>query len=714
MAQNAVNIIITAKDEASKVFRSLNRNMAGTERGFDNLDGSSRRSSSSLGLLASAGTAAKVGLIGAGVAAIAAGKEALSASGSFEQALNMFRAVSGATAYEMGQVSARARELGKDVSLPGISAKDASLAMLELSKAGLSVNDTLAASKGVLSLAKAGQLETAQAAEIAANALNAFRMKGTVATKVADILAAAANASSAGVQDLAFGLQMSSASAAAMKVPLDETVAALAEFANNGLRGSDAGTSLKTFMMRFTPTTDDAAEAMQRLNLKFYDAKGNFVGMREVIRQLQVGTANLTDEQKAQTLQTIFGSDAIRAANILVKEGVEGFDRMTKAVNRQGAATELAAAQNAGFKGALDGLKSTIETIGIEIGSKTLPTLTKWTNALNRGLSDALERFTNKNYESDKASKQFMDTMVRSMDKAHGWATSMNLVTAAQQNLKGAQQAADTAARNYSVAQDAYVVAWKRSTAAANDVAKAQQNVKLAMDTYGANSPQYIAAVATLKQRQDELNAAKFRELELSLQLAPKNNELAKARDALAQATRNMNAAQDYLNNGLDGSLGRIAKFGPTALNQVRGIATLQGAVGTLVASWNGFAGGFQQQSDYVNLRLLGNTKTAQQLQNTINNINRSSGVQFTGGGTGLQGGGRGFADGGFTGRGGENQPAGIVHRGEYVIPKEQVDQNTGMPKMSAGMTINQTNNIFNQVDLNLATERLGWELAAA
>lgn len=128
--------------------------------------------------------------------------------------------------------------------------------MVELGKSGLSVNDTIATSKGVLSLVKAGQMETAQAAEIAANALNAFGYKGTEGSRVADILAAAANASSADVTDFAYSLQMSSAGAAAVKVPIDNPVASIGLMATNGIKGSDAGTSLKTMFMNLIRQTD--------------------------------------------------------------------------------------------------------------------------------------------------------------------------------------------------------------------------------------------------------------------------------------------------------------------------------------------------------------------------------------------------------------------------------------------------------------------------
>ena len=320
----------------------------------------------------------------AGLAAVATASvfavSSLKNAADYEQSLAMFNSVAGATAEQMTEVGKKAKELGNDITLPGISAKDAALAMTELAKAGLTVNDTLAASKGVLALAKAGQLDTAEAATIAANALNAFNLEGDQAGRVADILAAAANASSADVKDLAYGFQMASSSFASVKAPIDDLAISLGLMSNNGIAGSDAGTSLKTMFANLIPTTDKAKESMKLLNLDFYDAQGNFKGVRDLIDQLQKGTAKLTDEQKSLNIENIFGADSSRAANILIKEGIEGYDKMSTAVKRQGAAADLAAAQNSGFNGAVDNLKSTFETLGIELGQKVLPFLTKVAN----------------------------------------------------------------------------------------------------------------------------------------------------------------------------------------------------------------------------------------------------------------------------------------------------------------------------------------------
>ncbi|MFJ6416468.1 phage tail tape measure protein [Paeniglutamicibacter sp. NPDC091659] len=382
MASNKINIVISATDKASKPIRDVK----------DELEGGAK-SSSKFGsaFSAVAPIAIKTGLA-LGAASTAASIFAVKSAADYEQSLNIFQSVSEATVDQMKMVAATSRDLGNDLSLPGVSAADAALAMVELAKAGLSVNDTLAASKGVLSLAKAGQLETGAAAEIAANALNAFNLEGKEASRVADLLAAAANASSADVGDLAFSLSMSSASAAAVKVPVEDLTAAIAEMANNGIKGSDAGTSLKTMFMNLIPTTKKARASFDELNLDFYNSKGTFVGLRDMIKQLEEGTKDLTDEQKAMHIEQIFGSDSSRAVNILLKEGVKGYDAMSVAVEKQGAATKLAAAQNAGFKGALDGLQSALETVAIDVGMKMLPSLTDIVTTLSDNVEPAFER----------------------------------------------------------------------------------------------------------------------------------------------------------------------------------------------------------------------------------------------------------------------------------------------------------------------------------
>src|SRR5262249_11436991 len=142
------------------------------------------------------------------------------------------------------------------------------------------------------------------------------------------------------------------------KVPIEDLTTAIALMANAGIKGSDAGTSLKTMMIALEAPTDKAASEMKALGINIFDAQGKFIPFRDMIVQVSEKMRGLTEAQQAQALKTIFGTDAIRAANIVMAQGVEKFDLMKLKVVALDAAQELAAAKTKGFAGALDGLRS--------------------------------------------------------------------------------------------------------------------------------------------------------------------------------------------------------------------------------------------------------------------------------------------------------------------------------------------------------------------
>jgi len=294
-------------------------------------------------------------LIGIGVAAT-------KLAADFDRNMNVLQATSGATAADIETLREQAQALGADLTLPGTSAADVAEAMLELSKAGLEVNDVLGASRGVLQMAVAGQISNTQAATIAANAMNAFGLAGAEATRVADLLAASANASSAEIADMADALKMSSAVFASAKIPIEDLVTVIAEMANAGIQGSDAGTSLKQMMLSLQAPAAKAANLMKELGISVYDSQGNMISMEGIIGQFENALGGLTQEQRNAALAVIFGSDAVRAANVVLMGGVDAFNEMKVAVTEQGAAADLAAAQNKGLGGVFDKIKSAAET----------------------------------------------------------------------------------------------------------------------------------------------------------------------------------------------------------------------------------------------------------------------------------------------------------------------------------------------------------------
>ena len=203
-----ITIELKGIDNATQVVNnvkvSLNQLQGTAQSAGDGITGSLRRiGETAAGFLVARAIPAMVDL----------GRQALSVATDYQGAMNIMQAVSGATADQMALVGQKAKELGADMSLPATSAGDAAAAMTELVKAGLSVAEAMDSAKGVLQLSAAGQLGNAQAAQIAANALNAYRNAANGAGlasgdmgRVADMLAAAANASSASVEDLALGM----------------------------------------------------------------------------------------------------------------------------------------------------------------------------------------------------------------------------------------------------------------------------------------------------------------------------------------------------------------------------------------------------------------------------------------------------------------------------------------------------------------------------
>lgn len=331
-----------------------------------NTKGFNRALESSLG--SALGIAGKLGAgIGVALGLGSVASDIVSVGTEYQSQLNTMAAVSQATAGQMDAVRAKARELGNDISLTGTSASDAAAAMTELAKNGLTVAQSMEASKGTLQLAAAAQIDAAQAATIQGQALQAFGLGAQEAGRVSDILAGSANASAAEITDVAQALQQAGTVSHAFGVSIDDTAAAIAMFANAGITGSDAGTLLKTSLLALTDQGKPAQNAIHDLGLTVYDAKGKFVGLPSLIGQLNAASNRMTEEQYQAAAATLFGSDAMRFASIAAGKTTEDFNALKEAVTRQGQAAEVAAAQTKGLPGALERLANAKEdlTLGL-------------------------------------------------------------------------------------------------------------------------------------------------------------------------------------------------------------------------------------------------------------------------------------------------------------------------------------------------------------
>ena len=306
---------------------------------------------------------------------LAIGAASVSSFAKFETSMNQVQSATGASSAELQKMSDYAKKMGADTVF---SAGEAAGAMLELAKSGMTPAQIQAGGlKATMDLAAAGELALADAAIVTSSAMNTFGLEAKDAASIAAALAGGANASSANVSDLALALSQVGPGAKNAGMSLQETVGVLAAFADNGIRGSDAGTSLKTMLQNLIPQTDKAAVVMKKLGLSFVDSAGNIDDISTVAEKLKDKLGGLTEAQRMQALQTMFGSDATRAATVLMNEGAEGLAEYMKATNDQSAATDMATARMKGLGGALENMKGSLESAGISIGQVLAPAVTK-------------------------------------------------------------------------------------------------------------------------------------------------------------------------------------------------------------------------------------------------------------------------------------------------------------------------------------------------
>ena len=276
------------------------------------------------------------------------------------------------------------RQLALDMGADTVfSATEAGAAMEELAKGGLTAADIQGgALKTTMDLAAAGSLQLADAANVTVQAMGAFGLSADQTGEAANALAGAAAASSADVSDLTQGLSQVSAQAHSAGWSIQDTTAVLGAFADAGIMGSDAGTSLKTMLQRLSAPTDKAATMMESLGINVRDSNGNMMDAAGIAGELQAKLGGLDSATRDAAIQTIFGADASRAALVMMNQGTEGIQRYTAATNDQTAAQRLADSQMGDTQRSIENMNGAIETASIQVGSALAPAVTDVANAV--------------------------------------------------------------------------------------------------------------------------------------------------------------------------------------------------------------------------------------------------------------------------------------------------------------------------------------------
>lgn len=370
-----LQIIISARDLASNVLRDVNS--------------STKSFGASLGNIAQVATGVFAGnLISTAIGAVGTAiKGTIGQAADFQSAMSAVGAVAGANNDQLAQLSAAALQLGQDTTLAGVDATDAAAAMQELAAGGVSVSDIMGgAARGALLLASAGGIDFATAADIATNSLNAFGLAGADMAHVADLFAAAANASSANVQDIGYSMQYVGPIAHNMGLSIDETTAAIAELGSQGIRGEQAGTTLRSMLVSLSDPSKQAKKLMTDLGLQFFDSQGHIKGLTDIAGELSTKLAGLTDQQREAALATLFGNNALTGTTVLYSQGASGLQSYLAQVSQAGSAAANGAARNDNLKGSIQALQGAWQTFTIKLADAFLPAIRAIVDVATRGV----------------------------------------------------------------------------------------------------------------------------------------------------------------------------------------------------------------------------------------------------------------------------------------------------------------------------------------
>lgn len=318
------------------------------------------------------GTAAKVGTL-----AVAGGLAlAVKSAANFDAQMSQVKAVTGATASQMQVLRKAALDTSKSAQGFGYTAKDVAAAQVELGKAGLSTAQIIGGGmNSALTLARAGNLQLADSAAYVANAMQQFGMSGQQSAQVADALAQAANATTADVGDFGMALVQSGAAAKSAGLSFNQTMTALTALASTGVKGSDAGTSLKTSLIQLIKPTVKQGEAARAAGLSFIGAGGKMRDLADIAGQLRTKTQNLTQAQRTALFATLAGTDGVRTLLSLYNAGPVAIAKYSAQLAKQGTAQSQAATMSDNAAGKFKQLMATLQAAGIEIGTALLPPL---------------------------------------------------------------------------------------------------------------------------------------------------------------------------------------------------------------------------------------------------------------------------------------------------------------------------------------------------
>lgn len=306
---------------------------------------------------------------------VAAGTASVMMAADFESGMSEVSALSGTTGAELQMLEDLARQMGAETKF---SALEATQGLKYMSLAGWDANEMAAGLEPMLKLAGAAGLDLGVASDIVTDALSMYGMGAEEAAKLTDVLAYTQANSNTSTEQLGDALVYVGATANAMGYDVEDTAAILGVFADQGLKGSKAGTTLNAVFRDMKKNSKDGAIAIGDTSVAIVDAEGNYRDYADIIEDVEKATEGMTAAERDAALAAIFGDEALKGVNMTLEAGsgkLRAFEDDIR--GSEGAASEMYDTMNDNLKGSLEELKSALSEAAISLGEALTPAVEK-------------------------------------------------------------------------------------------------------------------------------------------------------------------------------------------------------------------------------------------------------------------------------------------------------------------------------------------------
>nr|MCR5417873.1 phage tail tape measure protein [Lachnospiraceae bacterium] len=403
----------TASEQANEALKNgtitqeqydgLQREIAETEQKLKSLEEQANQSATALQKIAADGEKLKsmgayvenVGkkFMPVTVGVTALGTAAVKTAADFDSAMSKVAAVSGATGSELDALREKAREMGSKTKF---SAAEAAEAMNYMAMAGWKTSDMLSGIEGVMNLAAASGEDLATTSDIVTDALTAFGLSAQDSGHFADVLAAASSNANTNVSMMGETFKYAAPIAGALGFSVEDTAEAIGLMANAGIKGSQAGTSLRTIMTNLSGDVKICGDAIGTVTVATTNADGSMRDLSDILADCRVAFAGLTESEQAAAAESLVGKNAMSGFLALMNAGEGDINKLSSAIdNCDGTAEKMAATMQDNLEGQLTILKSQLQELAISFGEMLMPAirtivgwiqnLVDWLNSMDEG-----------------------------------------------------------------------------------------------------------------------------------------------------------------------------------------------------------------------------------------------------------------------------------------------------------------------------------------